>query len=211
MKKRLGQLLLKTNPEDGRAEQLLAQAAQAQPRDAEAHYLYGQWACLNNRQELCLIELKKALALAPSNHLAQMQIYTMIAVAEDQSNRPHPAESAFLKAQQYNRLLPAPDPLATFQYVKFLTSHSREEEAQRVLLELLRRTPDYGPALFERAKYLLKKGQSEEAISEGEKALKSSGNDAAQLRAIHAFLAKTYFALGRDAQAEAHQRAIEKE
>ncbi len=209
LRKTLGQFLLKEHPADAQLEQLLAGAARALPTDAEAHYLYGQWACLNNRQELCLVELKKALALASSNTLAQMQIYTMIAVAEDERNHAPQAESAFLKAQQFNRLLPAPDPLATFQYAKFLLNHAREEEAQRLLLELLRRTPAYGPARFERAKYLAKKGQSEEALSEGEQALKATGNDAAQQRAIHAFLAKTYFAVGRSAQAEEHQRALE--
>jgi outer membrane protein assembly factor BamD (BamD/ComL family) len=62
---------------------------------------------------------------------------------------------------------------------------------------------------LERAKFLARQRKMEEAVAEGELALKNSGADTTQLRAAHAFLAKTYFAMGRAEEAQLHQKWIE--
>lgn len=208
-RKALGRLLLRENPRDPQIEQLLSGAVRARPRDAEARYLYGQWACLNNRFDACLTELNKALALAPDNNEARMQIHTLIGMAEEQRGRVAPAGVAFAEALRVNRRLSPPDPPAAFEYAKFLLNHARDEEAQRVVEQILAWSPNFGPARFERAKFLAKKGQLNEAAREAEAALRAPGTNPTRLRAVHAFLAKTYFALGRESETRKHEQIIQ--
>lgn len=207
--KALGQLLMAENPQNPEAERLLATAAKASPQDAEAHYFYGQYACLNNKDEICIAELAKAGALAPTNDQANMQIYTQIGMAEDRLNRPAKAEAAFQLALKANQKLTPPNPQAAFQYVEFLVKRAREAEAQKMVDELLRWAPTFGPAHFERAKFLARQKKMEEAIAEGKLALQYSDDDKTRLRAIHSLLAKTYFAMGRLTEAKVHQSWLE--
>ncbi|MEJ7710190.1 MAG: hypothetical protein WKF84_10070 [Pyrinomonadaceae bacterium] len=123
--KAIGQLLLAENPLNARAGQLLSSAVSSLPRDPEALYFYGQWACLNGREALCVTELIKALALAPHNDEAHMQIYTLIGVAEDELNHAALAERAFKNALRFNQKLQTKNPQAAFQYAKFLIKRSR--------------------------------------------------------------------------------------
>lgn len=208
-RKALGGLLLKQNPLDPRVEELLAAAAKLAPRDAEARYLYGQWACLNNREALCVAELKSALALSPTNDQAQMQIYTLIGMAEDKLHHTAQAEAAFRSAMQFNRKLERPNPHAAIQYADFLIKRLRDAEAQRIVDEVLRWSPEFGPARFERAKFLAKQGKMAEAVDECRGALEYPHSNKIQLRAMHAFMAKTLFALGRVEEAQTHQSWIE--
>ncbi|MEJ7710189.1 MAG: hypothetical protein WKF84_10065 [Pyrinomonadaceae bacterium] len=54
---------------------------------------------------------------------------------------------------------------------------------------------------------MVKQGKTEEGISEGERSLQSIGSNQTQLlRAVHAFLAKVYFAAGRENEAKVHQK-----
>lgn len=207
--KTLGQLLLRENPLDSRAEQLLSAAAKRLPRDPEAHYFYGQWACLNNNEALCVAELTRALSVSGDNNQAKMQIYTMIGMAEDKSNRLPQAEAAFRSAWLLNRGLVAPHPPAALQYAEFLSKHARDAEASKIIDEVLVWAPWFGLARFERAKLLAKQRKMEEAIGEAEAGLRDAMNNKTQLRAMHAFLAKTYFALGRLEEAKIHQNWIE--
>ena len=208
--KSLGQLLLNENPLNPRVGQLLMTTAAQSPRDTEAHYLYGQWACLNNKESLCLDALRKALALSPRNNLARMQIYTLMGIAEDKAGRHDFAEAAFQNALKLNRRLPRPDPNGAFQYAKFLLDRQRLAEAEPLLDEALKAAPTFSPALFERAKLLAKAGRREKAIESASLALRhTTAANKTQLHAVHAFLARTYFSLGRVEEAQAHQRWIE--
>jgi len=207
--KAFGELLMEENPTGQRAEELLAAAAKAAPSDAEAHYLYGKLACVNNNEELCIAELSKAHALAPGDYEAGMQIYTMIGIAEDNLNRPAEAEAAFQKALKFNEKLASPSPYAAFQYAVFLANRRRDVDAQRLVDDVLKSAPTYGPAHFERAKFLAKQRNMEQAATEAELALKYAGNDKTQLRTLHAFLAKTCSALGRLEEAKVHRDWVE--
>ena len=208
-RKALGESLLKSDPTGRQVGQLLAAAAKLAPRDAEARYLYGQWACLNNNEALCVAELRSALALSPTNDLAQMQIHTLIGLAEDKLNRPAQAEAAFRNALRFNRKLPQPNPHAALQYVDFLIKRARDVEAQRMVDEVLKWSPDHGPARFERAKILARQGKMQEAADEGKRAIEDPHTGKTQQRAMHAFMAKTLFSLGRIEEAQAHQSWIE--
>ena len=84
--KRLGQVLFRKDPTSPGAGELFQRAAAAKGDDAEAHFLYGQWACMSNLNELCATELSKAAALSPSNDNALMLSYTLIGMAKDKLN-----------------------------------------------------------------------------------------------------------------------------
>jgi hypothetical protein len=95
------------------------------------------------------------------------------------------------------------------QYADFLRKRLREPESQDVIVKILKWAPSFAPAHLERAKFLAKQRRMEEALREGELALKHAVDDISQQRAAHVFLAKTYFAQGRTADSQLHQKWLE--
>jgi len=207
--KRTGHILFRRSYTNPRAGELLENASRILPQDPETHHFYGQWALLNHREEAAIEAEQKALALSAGNDAARMQIYTVLAIAQDKLGRAEQAEQAFTEALAANRRLRSFDPNAALEYVQFLVRQSREQEAQRIVDETLRHVPQFGPARLERAKYLSAQGENEKALAEARKALELAGSDPLQQRAARAFLARTYFALGQEEEAQKHQRWIE--
>jgi tetratricopeptide (TPR) repeat protein len=205
----LARLLLELEPTSAATGQTLADTARALPRDPEARFLYGQWACLNNRHSLCVAELKKALLLSPPNDQARMQIYTLTAMAFDELGRETEAEAAYRRALQANRKLAQPSPHSTQKFVEFLARQNRDREAQALAGEILKFAASFGPAHFEIAKWLARQNRLEEALAEAKHALDNLDGETETLRAVHAFLAKTYFAAGRPDQAKIHEEWIQ--
>ena len=208
--KALGKALLAADPQDGRVESLLKSAAQLLPGDADAHYSYGQWACLHEKPELCVAQMRKALALTPaSNGSARLGTNTFIAMTEERLGQLEEAARAYKAALEAGRALTPFNPDPPFLYVKFLLSRSDDAAAAAVVEEILTRAPRFAPARFERAKALFRDGSSEKAAEEAETALRDSTGDQADQRAMHAFLVKTYSALGREEDAARHQAWVE--
>jgi tetratricopeptide (TPR) repeat protein len=187
---------------------LLERATKAMPQDAGAQYAYGLWALMNHHEEIAIASERRALALAPAGDL-KVQALTFIGLGEDALKRPQRAEAAFRDALAANRKLSNPNPSAALEFAMFLTRQSRQGEAQTLLGEILKFAPTFGPAHLERAKYLSAQGDLEAALVDANIALTQAGSDPKSLRAAHAFLARTCFALGRMEEAEAHQRWIE--
>src|SRR5215469_7688566 len=206
--KAAGALILQENSASDRAGELLARASKALPQDPGAQYAYGLWALMNHHEEIAIAAERRALALSPADDL-KVQAQTFIGLGEDALKRPQRAEAAFRAALAVNRQLPSPNASAELEFAMFLTRQSRQREAQELLTEILKFAPTFGPAHLERAKYLFMQGDLESALAEGKTALDQAGSDLKSLRAAHAFLAKTYFALGRDNEAKAHQSWIE--
>jgi tetratricopeptide (TPR) repeat protein len=206
--KAAGAMILQENSGSDRAGELLGRASKAMPQDAGAHYAYGLWALMNHHEEIAVTEERKALALSPADDL-KVQALTFIGLGEDALKRRQPAEEAFRAAVATNRKLPHPNPSAELEFAMFLTRQSRQAEAQKLLEDILHFAPGFGPAHLERAKYLSAQGDLESALTEAKIALDQAGSDPKSLRAAHAFLAKTCFALGRTEEAEAHQSWIE--
>lgn len=207
--KALGEELLALNPNDARALQLLSSAAKLSPRDAEAHFFYGESACFNQEDALCIKELQRAHELAPKNEQANMQLYTMIAVAEDKRGLIRQAAEDFNRAMRANRTLAHPSSYAAMKYVTYLSEQNRRDRANAIIDEILRWDSSYGPAHFQRATFLSEQGKKEDAIAEAELALQDARGTEAELRGYHAFLARTYFALARQKEALIHQSWIE--
>ena len=206
--KAAGTLILQENSSSDRAGELLERAAKALPKDPGAQYAYGLWALMNHREEIAIAAERRALALSPADDL-KVQALTFIGLGEDALKRPQRAEAAFRDALAANRKLPNPNPGTMLEFAMFLTRQSRQGEAQKLLEEILKFAPGFGPAHLERAKYLFVQGDLESAVAEGKIALDQAGSDPKSLRAAHAFLARTCFALGRMDEAEVHQRWIE--
>lgn len=209
LQKVLGELLLADDAKNPEAEELLRQSAASLPQDAEAHFFFGKAECFNNHFEACISQLKKALTLDAKNLKACVQIYTMIALAEDKLDHPVQAKVAYRKAMAINGKLPVPDNLAAFEYVTYMSRVGNRSEVWRVTGEILARDPAHGPAHFERAKYLAYDKKFTAAIDEANLALQDSRCSLEELRRFHAFLAKTYFALGRSSEAQVHQDWVE--
>ena len=207
--KALGQILMQENPGSPEGFELLKRASATSPQDAEAHFLYGKSLCFAKQFEVCIVQLDKARRLKPGNVQADLQIFTMIGIAEDTLNDAEKAESAFLKAMQANRELPQHNPEAAMQYILFLSRQSKLEEMKPIINNVLSWDPAYGAAHFERAKLLFKEHKREEAAKEAELALADARSNGTEVRSYHAFLAKTYFALGRSKEAEIHQNWVE--
>jgi len=205
----LGEQLLAADYLSARAFKLLSRASELSPLDAEAHFFYGESACFNQSDELCIKELRCAHDLAPDNQQANMQIFTMIATSEDKLGESANAEKDFAFAMKSNRALKHPSAYAALKYATFLSAAGRPEKAIGIVDEILRWDTSYGPAHFERAKYLSNHGNKNGAIPEAELALKYQPSSEAELRSYHAFLARTYFALGRQSEAAIHQKWIE--
>jgi tetratricopeptide (TPR) repeat protein len=206
--KAAGALILQESSSSDRAGELLERATKAMPQDPGALYAYGLWALMNHHEEIAIAAERKALALSPADDL-KVQAQTFIGLGEDALNRPLRAEAAFRAALAVNRKLPNPNPSAALEFAMFLTRRSRQGEAQKLLEEILKFAPSFGPAHLERAKYFSAQGDLESALAEAKIALDHAGSDPKSLRAAHAFLAKTYFALGRMDEAKVHQGWIE--
>jgi tetratricopeptide (TPR) repeat protein len=207
--KAAGALILQERPSSERAGELLERATKAMPQDPGAHYAYGLWALLNHREEIAIAAERRAVALSPADDLFKVQAQTFIGAAEDALKRPQRAEAAFRAALAVNRKLPNPNPSPALEFEMFLTRQSRQIEAQKLNDEILKFAPGFGPAHLERAKYLSAQGDLESAVAEAKIALDQAGSDQKGLRAAHAFLARTCFALGRMDEAEVHQSWIE--
>ena len=207
--KALGEALMEGDPANTRAFSLLSTAVKLSPQDAEAHFFYGEAACFNKKDDVCIRELTRAHDLAPKNDYANMQLYTMIAVAEDRLKKPLAAALAFARSLQANEQLSPPSPYAALKYIVFLTTQGKQDEAMRLTEKVLTWDPSYGPAHFERAKIIARQGSAADAAAEAELALQDEHGTTAELRSYHAFLAKTYFALGRESDARVHQDWVE--
>jgi tetratricopeptide (TPR) repeat protein len=206
--KAAGAMILQQNSSSERAGELLERASKAMPGDPGAHYVYGLWALMNHHEEIAIAAEEKALALSPADDL-KVQALTFIGLGEDALKRPQRAEEAFRAALATNRKLPNPNPGAALEFAMFLTRQSRQGEAQTLINEILKFAPGFGPAHLERARYLSANGDLESALAEGKIALDQAGSDPKSLRAAHAFLARTCFALGRMDEAAVHQSWIE--
>lgn len=210
LQKALGKVLLEASPQDSRTESLLRNAAQLLPDDPDAHYSYGEWACLHEKPALCLAQMQKALSLAPaSNGRARLGANTFIGMTEESLGHFEAAGRAYRAALEANRALTPFNPDPAFLYVKFLESRSEEAAAAALVEEILARAPRFAPARFERAKALFRESSPEKAAEEAETALQDSKGDKTELRAMHAFLVKTYSALGREDDAARHQAWVE--
>jgi tetratricopeptide (TPR) repeat protein len=204
-----GQSLMAVDSENPQAMKDFSMATKLAPADAEAHFLYGEAACFNKQEALCIRELTRAHELSPANQYANMQSYTLMAVAQDQLRHTEEAAQDFARALEANQKLSQPNPYSALKYVNFLVLQGKTAEAAQVNDQILTWDAGYGPALFARAKMLAADGKQQEAAAEVEKALLDSRSEPADVRAYHAFLARTYFALGRNEEAQAQQAWIE--
>jgi tetratricopeptide (TPR) repeat protein len=205
----LAKLLFQKNSSSERVGELLKAVIRVRPNLAEPHYYFGKWACLTGKEQLCISELTNALKLSPENLQASMQIHTLVALAYQNLRNIERANASFKEALLSNRKLKEPSPDAAFLYVEFLMRELKESEAETLLHEILRWSPQFGPAHLEFAKLLSRKGRLTEALAAAHKALQYQWRDQKKLRAVHAFLAKTLHALGREDEAKVHQHWIE--
>ncbi len=189
------------------AQQLFLRALKLAPGNAAGWYHLGRCLRLQNKPDSAIAAFQKAIPLTPDPELLTL-IYTRLGVTEGRQENFEAAESAFRQAMQLNRKLPAHVPEAAFEYYRFLSMRSRDDEGRTILEEILRWEPLFAPARLERAKLLAAQDKPEEAIRD---ALLVTGNaeDPQLLKSAHYLLAKAYNTTGRKEQARIHQKWIE--
>jgi tetratricopeptide (TPR) repeat protein len=209
LKRTLGELLFRQNPANPQAGQLLADAVKADPKDPEARHYYAQWASLNNREQICADQEQAAVRLAGLNALALLQMYTLQGMCLNHLDQSAAAQTAFEKAFAINLKQQPFNPSMAYQYIQFLSGRGDTEREQSVVDETLKRSPRFGPAHLERAKYFDHQRQPEKAVEEATAALQGEGDEDTNIRAAHALLAKSYFILGKTQEAETEQKWVE--
>jgi tetratricopeptide (TPR) repeat protein len=205
----LGELLFHQDSSNPEAGQLLAAAVKTAPRDPEARHYYAQWAALNNRDQICADQEQTAIRLSGLNNLALIQMYTLQGICLNHLDKAAAAKFAFEKAFAIDLRQRPFNPAIAYQYVQFLTGRGQSEDAKKVVAEILRRSPQFGPAHLEAAKSFDHDRQAEKAIQEAKAALLGEGDDEDNIRAAHVLLAKNYFILERTTEAEAEQEWVE--
>jgi tetratricopeptide (TPR) repeat protein len=203
------ELLLREDPREMAAETVLSHLRKSLPDDPEARYLYAHWLFILNNHGMCLDELNQAVSLPGNNDKTRMEIYALMGMAEHGQGHAERAEAAYLKSLEANRRLARHSPLAAFKYVELLVKSARDDEAQKLIDEILVWSREFAPAHLERARSLIRRGQTEKGVESGQLALKHASGDPEQVRAAHALLAKALFSLGRTKEAEEHQRQVE--
>ena len=208
IERNLGELLLRLGYNDPEAGTLLADASRALPKDPEVKHYYAQWAFLNQKDGICAEQEDQALNSPGLNDLALLQIETLLGMCQDRLEHEEAARKAYARAHDINSRQARYDPVATLQYVRFLTRYREDAEAERLVDEILAHAADFGPAHVEKAKFYDRKGDSEHAIQEAEQALHSGGTDDNDERAAHSLLARCYFRLGHTEEANREQQWI---
>jgi tetratricopeptide (TPR) repeat protein len=209
IKKTLGEVLFRQAPDNAEAGQLLGDAVKGDPQDPEARHYYAQWASLNNRDQICADQEQAAVKLHGLNDIALLQMYSLLGICLSHLEQTGPADAAFQKAFEIDLHQQPFNPAMAYQYIQFLTSRGRAEQANKVVNETLHRSPNFGPAHLERAKSFDHERQTEKVIEEAKAALAGDGDDDANVRAAHVLLAKSYFILGKTKEAEAEQQWVE--
>ncbi|MEO7143231.1 MAG: hypothetical protein ABI165_06965 [Bryobacteraceae bacterium] len=204
--KREAESLMERDPAADRAGELLEKVIAANPNDAEAYYLMGRWALVKRRFARAAEASTRAAKLSSGNPAAQMQEWTIVALANDQMNKQVEADSAFRKALAFNRSLSRFDPIAAYEYLKVLERDHRDKEAYEVMTVILEKSPDYGPAHLSRAKKLAAENNIEEAVKEAEFALAHLDGGRVAERDAHYLLARLYLRLKRPDLAESHKQ-----
>ena len=201
--KAVARMLFEDNPQDERAGGLLASASRAIPDDAEVHFFFGQWLCVNQREPACIEELKTAAAKTdPANSDALAQIWSLMATAHANMREFEEAGRAWEQARRANESQKEPSDWLTVQYAQYLRQVGRLDEADSSLRRVLHRSPNFGPAHFELAQVALRKNDSELAAREARRALAGEGLPANDRRDIHAFLSTVYANSGNYAEAD---------
>jgi tetratricopeptide (TPR) repeat protein len=204
----VAELLLLNNPLDDETERAIRRIAAEHPQEAYSHYLLGKWARARSRHAMARDEALQACALAGTDERIEVQCLTLEGLAREALTEFNAAEAAFQKAWNVNRRLDPPSAEEAMWYVDFLLAAGRNEEASARAREVLGWDPRHGPAHLVLARVLENAGRRGEAAGEAEMALRCPTDDSQQVRAVHALLAKLYYALGRNQEARVHEAWI---
>ncbi len=205
----IAEILLEVNPGGALTEDMLRQLVRKFPADAASQTLFADWAYAKNDYDLCRQALETASSLSPREE-TRIRILALRAMMAGNQERPEVAEPLFRDAYAIDKQLRFPDQPSAMAYIEFLERYQRDEEAQRCVSEILSVVPGSSAAHFSRAKFLAKNGAHERALEEAELALAVAGTNRELQRTLHAFMARSYFAVGNKEEALKHQLWLEK-
>ncbi len=205
----IARIFFDVNPDGVLTEEMIKQLVARFPRDAASYTLLADWAYAKNDYDSCGQALKTARTLAPAEETS-IRILALNGMMEGNQERPDSAERLLGDSYVINRRLHFPDQHSAMAYVEFLERNQRDVEAQRCVSEILSVAPGSSAAHFSRARFLAKRGEHSKAIEEAELAMAAAGTNRNLLRTLHAFMARSYFAIGNKEEAQKHQLWLDK-
>ena len=202
--KEVARLLIETSRNQTQTADIVQRVANTLPQDAEAQYLFAEWAFANSRPDLCQEALVRAFQNRP-DEMVRMKGGFLLGQMEERADRLERAAQAYKIAWDINEKLPFPDVRRATLYVSFLARHKREDEALQRIEQLLIKKQMVGAAYFEQAKILFQREQRDKSIAAANLALQDATNDVDTLSGIHSFLIKVYYAVGKKDEALKHK------
>jgi tetratricopeptide (TPR) repeat protein len=158
--------LLAQRGELGAAGEAFAQAVRADPQNAEAHYQLGVWLFRAHRYPDAAAAFERTAALREGDGRA----LDYLALSLEALGQPERAEQAYQAALKVVEG-PGADPLAEYNYGRFLLKQDRLAESRTYLDRALQRLPERRGAHYERAKLNLAAKDYAAARADAERAL----------------------------------------
>jgi tetratricopeptide (TPR) repeat protein len=205
----IARIFFDVNPGGVATEEMIKQLVGKFPRDAASYVLLADWAYAKDDFDSCRQALETARSLAPGEE-TRIRILALNGMMEGNQERPDAAEPLLRDSYAINRKIRFPDQHSAMAYVECLERYERDEEAQRCVGEILSVAPVSAAARFSRARFLAKQGEHRKAIEEAELALAAAGTNRDLLRALHAFMARSCFAIGNKEEALKHQSWLDR-
>ncbi len=191
-----------------KTEELVSRFVKLAPGDPNSHFLRGEWARLNKRDEEAVDAWEKCLTSASPDETMQLRVQTMIALAQARLGHFPEAKAAFDKAHETNKRSAVHDPDAAQFYLEYLQEQGEAKETLRIADQILAWDPSFGPARLERASLISKAGQHEESYREAHLVLDDQRLGPDRLRAARILLIRLCSILKLEAEAKEHESWI---
>jgi tetratricopeptide (TPR) repeat protein len=190
---------------------VLERAVALAPSNPSALYNLGRCLRVADRLEEAIGMLQRALEARPDEELRTL-IYTQLGLAYRVLKQEAKTEDAFRRAFEQNRKAPRYLPEPDFEFHDYLQFIGRSQQAENLLLEILRRAPGFLPARLGLARSLAKADRWEEAAREAELVAKHADEaNRPLILSAHLFLFRLYTKHGRKEEADRHREWLKEQ
>lgn len=185
------------------ARQSLERALAVDPKAPYAQFLYGMEAWLNNDVAEALPRFRKARQLALKDPRAALYL----GLATESIGQPQDALALYQEAIRLESAAGHPQAETLLPGARLLMLLDRLDESERWIRSAVKLSPNLRDAHFELARLLLKKGQAEQAATEGELSLGLSEGTTTD-SSIHYLLIRAWQQAGKPDRAAVHAAVI---
>ena len=185
------------------ARQSLQRALAVDPKASYAQFLYGLEAFLTNEMKEALPRFQRARELSPRDPRAALYL----GLCTESIGLPGDAMDLYEEAVRLDRAAGQPQAETLLPGARLLLLLGRLDEGERWIEQAAKLSPNSRDVHFERARLLLKRGDSANSAAEGELALSLSDGTTTDT-AIHYLLVRAWRQSGMPDRAAAHASVI---